>query len=253
MLFPSPLVSGTLLQRYKRFLADVRLDSGDIITATCPNTGSMLGLTSPGTRIWLSTSDSATRKYRHTWEMVEVDLGRGPSLVGINTGHPNKLVAEAIGQGKLEAFAGYRSLRREVKYGRNSRIDILLEDPNRGACYVEIKNVHMMRKHGLAEFPDCVTERGVKHLAELTGMVRQGHRAVMVYLVQRADARRFTFAPDLDPTYAAAFTAAHAAGVEAIALRCRLSSEQIVVDREIPIGARSGTRGSRGTAGASTA
>jgi sugar fermentation stimulation protein A len=247
MQFPSPLVSGTLLQRYKRFLADVRLDSGDMITATCPNTGSMLGLTSPGTRIWLSTSDIPTRKYRHTWEMVEVDLGRGPSLVGINTGHPNKLVAETIGQSKLESLAGYSSLRREVKYGRNSRIDILLEDPDRGACYVEIKNVHMMRKHGLAEFPDCVTERGVKHLAELTDMVRQGHRAVMVYLVQRADARRFAFAQDLDPSYAAAFRTAHAAGVEAIALRCRLSPEQIVVGREIPISARS-MHGSKGAA-----
>jgi sugar fermentation stimulation protein A len=249
MQFASPLVAGTLLQRYKRFLADVRLDSGEMATATCPNTGSMLGLTTPGTRIWLSTSDSPTRKYRHTWEMVEVDLGRGPSLVGINTGHPNKLVAEAIGQGRLKSLAGYRSLRREVNYGRNSRIDILLEDPDRGACYVEIKNVHMMRKHGLAEFPDCVTERGVKHLAELTDMVRQGHRAVMVYLVQRADANRFAFAQDLDPTYAAAFTAAHVAGVEAIALRCQLSSEQIVVDREIPISAGS-VRGSKGARGA---
>ena len=239
MQFPSPLVRGTLLQRYKRFLADVRLDSGETITATCPNTGSMLGLTAPGTRVWLSTSDKPTRKYRHTWEMLEVDIGRGPGLVGINTGHPNRLVAEAIAQGRLEALASYGSLRREVKYGRNSRIDILLEDPVRGVCYVEVKNVHMMRRHGLAEFPDCVTERGVKHLVELTDMVRHGHRAVMVYLVQRADASRFAFAHDLDPTYAAAFAAAHAAGVEAIAVRCRLSAEAIAVDRVIPI--RAGT------------
>jgi sugar fermentation stimulation protein A len=235
MQFPSPLLRGTLIQRYKRFLADVRLDGGETITATCPNTGSMLGLTAPGTRIWLSTSDRPTRKYPHTWEMLEVDLGRGPSLVGINTGHPNKLVAEAIGTGRLASLASYQTLRREVKYGRNSRIDILLEDPAKGTCYVEVKNVHMMRKHGLAEFPDCVTERGVKHLAELTDMVRQGHRAVMIYLVQRADATRFAFARDLDPTYAAAFAAAHAAGVEAIAVRCLLSPEQIVVDREIPL------------------
>lgn len=235
MRFPFPLVPGTLLQRYKRFLADVRLDSGETITATCPNTGSMLGLTAPGTRIWLSTSDSPTRKYRHTWEMVEADLGRGPSLVGINTGHPNRLVADAIVKGMVASLADYAILRREVKYGRNSRIDILLEDPARGACYVEVKNVHMMRRHGLAEFPDCVTERGVKHLAELTEMVRSGHRAVMIYLVQRNDAARFTFAEDLDPTYAAAFLAARAAGVEAFALKCRLSPEEIAVDREIPI------------------
>jgi len=239
MQFPSPLVSGILLQRYKRFLADVRLDSGEVVTATCPNTGSMLGLTAPGTRVWLSTSDKPTRKYRHTWEMLEVDIGRGPGLVGINTGHPNRLVAEAVAQGKLGALANYQGLRREVGYGRNSRIDILLEDPVRGVCYVEVKNVHMMRRHGLAEFPDCVTERGVKHLAELTDMVRQGHRAVMVYLVQRADASRFAFAHDLDPTYAAAFAAAHAAGVEAIAVRCRLSADEIIVDGEIPIRAGS--------------
>lgn len=244
MLFPVPLVPGTLIQRYKRFLADVFLDSGETITATCPNTGSMLGLTTPGTRIWLSASDSPTRKYRHTWELVEVDLGHGPSLVGINTGRPNKLVAGAIAEGKLRSLAGYQALRHEVKYGRNSRVDILLEDPVRGSCYVEVKNVHMMRRHGLAEFPDCVTERGVKHLAELTDMVRQGHRAVMVYLVQRADASRFAFAEDLDPTYAAAFAAAHAAGVEAIAVRCRLSPHQISVEKEIPI-ASAAKRGAR--------
>jgi sugar fermentation stimulation protein A len=235
MRFDNPLVSGTLLQRYKRFLADVRLDSGELVTATCPNTGSMLGLTAPGTRVWLSTSDRATRKYRHTWEMLEVDLGHGARLVGINTGHPNKLVADAIAARSVKPLLGYATLRREVKYGRNSRIDILLEDERKGSCYVEIKNVHMMRRSGLAEFPDCVTERGVKHLVEMAGMVRSGHRAVMVFLVQRQDAERFALAKDLDPTYAAAFDAARAAGVEAIALTCRLSAEEIAVDRQIPI------------------
>src|SRR5689334_7804887 len=126
MHFPTPLVSGTLVQRYKRFLADVRLDTGETITASCPNTGSMIGLKQPGLRVWLSQSDSPTRKYRHTWEMVEADLGKGPALVGINTGHPNRIVSEAIEQGRVKPLAGYASLRREVKYGRNSRIDILL-------------------------------------------------------------------------------------------------------------------------------
>jgi sugar fermentation stimulation protein A len=195
----------------------------------------MLGLTVPGTRIWLSTSDSPTRKYRHTWEMLEVDLGRGPSLVGINTGHPNGLVADAIVAGRLKPLQGYDRLRREVKYGKNSRIDILLEDGAKGSCYVEVKNVHMMRRPGLAEFPDCVTERGVKHLIEMAEMVRQGHRAVMVFLVQRADATRLSLASDLDPTYAAAFATARAAGVEALAARCRLSAEEIAFERAIPI------------------
>jgi sugar fermentation stimulation protein A len=235
MRFETPLVPGRLVQRYKRFLADVVLDTGETVTATCPNTGSMMGLVAPGSRVWLSTSDSPTRKYRHTWELVEADLGKGPSLVGINTGHPNKLVAEAIAGGVVKALGGYPTLRREVKYGKNSRIDILLECATKGLCYVEIKNVHMMRKAGLAEFPDSVTERGAKHLGEMADMVRDGHRAVMVYLIQRPDARSLSLAGDVDPGYIAAFEAAAAAGVEAIALRCRVSPEEIAVERTVPI------------------
>ena len=234
MHFPSSLITGRLVQRYKRFLADVRLDDGDTVTATCPNTGSMMGLKEPGQRVWLSTSDSPTRKYRHTWEMVETDLGGGPTLVGINTGHPNKLVAEAVEAKRIKELAGYASLRREVKYGRNSRIDLLLEDPAKGMCYVEIKNVHMMRKAGFAEFPDSVTERGAKHLAEMSDMVRAGHRAVMVFLIQRGDAKSLTLARDVDPGYGAAFDAAKAAGVETIAVRCKLSTQAITVDKTIP-------------------
>jgi sugar fermentation stimulation protein A len=235
MRLPHPLLRGTLLQRYKRFLADVRLDDGRLVTATCPNTGSMMGLAVPGAVVWLSESTSATRKYPHTWELVEADLGKGPTLVGINTGHPNKLVAEAIEARRVKALAGYSGLRREVKYGVNSRIDLLLECATRGLCYVEIKNVHLSRKHGLAEFPDSVTERGVKHLRELSGMVRAGHRAVMVFLIQRSDVRRLALARDVDPAYGAAFDAAAAAGVEAIALRCRMSAEEILIDRAVPI------------------
>jgi sugar fermentation stimulation protein A len=235
MRFPSPLVRGTLIQRYKRFLTDVRLDDGRLITAVCPNTGSMMGLTTPGSTIWLSESDAPTRKYRFTWEMIEADLGKGPSLVGINTGHPNKLVAEAIAAGRIKALAGYPGARREVKYGKNSRIDLLLDCADKGKCYVEVKNVHLSRKYGLAEFPDSVTERGTKHLAEMSDMVREGHRAVMVYLIQRGEARKLAFARDVDPKYGRAFDAARAAGVEAIALRCRLSTDEIVVDRDVPI------------------
>ena len=235
MIFPSPLVPGTLIQRYKRFLADVRLASGDTVTATCPNTGSMIGLVSPGAPVWLSESDSPTRKYRHTWELVQADLGAGPALVGINTNHPNKLVAEAIAAGSIATLAGYATLRREVRYGINSRIDILLEDPAKATCYVEVKNVHLSRKAGLAEFPDSVTERGAKHLRELSDMVRDGHRAVMVYLVQRSDAQALSFCDDIDPGYVAALVEAQKAGVEAIAVRCRMSPEEIVVDTTIPL------------------
>lgn len=235
MRFPTPLTRGRLIKRYKRFLADVALDTGETVTATCPNTGSMLGLTAPGSVVWLSRSDSPTRKYPHTWEMIEADLGDGPALVGINTNHPNRLVAEAIEARRIKTLAGYQSLRREVKYGEASRIDILLEDPGKGLCYVEIKNVHLMRKPGLAEFPDSVTARGAKHLRELSGMVAQGHRAVMLYLVQRTDAKRFSLAHDLDPAYAAAFAEAADAGVEAVAYACRLSPDEIELDKAIRI------------------
>jgi len=235
MRFPTPLVPGRLVQRYKRFLADVDLDSGERVTATCPNTGSMMGLVAPGSRVWLSESDSPTRKYRHTWELVEADLGAGPAIVGINTGHPNKLVQEAIEGGLVPGLKGFPVLKREQKYGVNSRIDILLECPKKGLCYVEVKNVHLSRKAGLAEFPDSVTERGVKHLQELTAMVAAGHRAVMVYLVQRSDAKRLAFAEDIDKAYVAALRTAMAAGVEAVALACRISPEEIAVARKIPL------------------
>jgi sugar fermentation stimulation protein A len=235
MRFDAPLVPGTLIKRYKRFLADVTLDSGETITASCPNTGSMMGLTTPGNRVWLSTSDSPTRKYRHTLEVIE-DITHGDAcLVGINTNHPNRIVAEAISDGRLTPLKGYDSLRREVKYGANSRIDILLEDEKKGRAYVEIKNVHLLRKKGLAEFPDSVTSRGAKHLGELADMVREGHRAVMLFLIQRPDATRIALADDIDPAYGEAFDAAIAAGVEPLAYRCVITPDAIAIDKKIKI------------------
>jgi len=235
MNFPTPLLRGTLIQRYKRFLADVRLGDGAVVTATCPNTGSMMGLKGPGQVVWLSTSNSPTRKYRHTWELVEHDLGKGPALVGVNTSHPNKIVTEAIVAGKLLSLGGYAVLERERKYGKNSRIDILLSDPAKGLAYVEVKNVHMSRRAGRAEFPDSVTERGTKHLGELSDMVRAGHRAVMVYLIQRSDVTALSLARDVDPVYVAAFETAQAAGVEMLALRCKMSTDGIGADKLVPI------------------
>jgi len=235
MRLPPPLLRGTLIERYKRFLADVRLDDGRQITASCPNTGSMLGLATPGATVWLSESANPARKYPYTWELVEADLGAGPTLVGINTGHPNRLVAEALEARRIRSLAGYPALRREVRYGRNSRIDILLECPKRGLCYVEIKNVHLSRRHGLAEFPDSVTARGAKHLVEMSEMVCNGHRAVMVFLIQRGDAIKLALARDVDPNYGQAFDAAVRAGVEAIALRCRMSLLEITVEKAIPM------------------
>ncbi|WP_299820944.1 DNA/RNA nuclease SfsA [uncultured Roseibium sp.] len=232
MKFPEPLVCGRLVKRYKRFLADVVLDEdGAEITAHCANPGSMLGLKEPGSRVWLSRSDNPKRKLKYSWEVMEAD----GALVGINTAHPNKLVEEALEAGRIAPLAGYHSLKREVKYGKNSRIDILLEGEGGSRVYVEVKNVHLMRQKGLAEFPDSVTARGAKHLAELADMVGQGHRAAMVFLVQRPDCDQISLAGDIDPTYAAAFDVAKAAGVEVYAIGCDVRLDGIDAVRPVTI------------------
>jgi sugar fermentation stimulation protein A len=228
-------VPATLIRRYKRFLADVRLPGGEEITAHVANPGAMTGLAAPGARVWLSKSDNPKRKLPWSWELVEVDFGGGPELVGVNTGHPNGIIAEALAAGLIPELAGYASARREVKYGKNSRVDVLLENAGRPPCYVEIKNVHLMRRQGLAEFPDAVTERGAKHLDELTAMVAAGCRAVMLFLIQIGSAERFALAADIDPTYARAFARARAAGVEAIAYRCAITADGIDCAHPVPI------------------
>jgi sugar fermentation stimulation protein A len=235
MRFTAPLVPATLVRRYKRFLADVALPGGETVTAHCANPGSMIGLAAPGAPVWLSRSQNPKRKLGHSWELVEVDLGSGAELVGINTTNPNALAAEATAAGLIPELSGYRSFRREVKYGRNSRVDFLLEEPGRPPCYVEVKNVHLMRQKGLAEFPDAVTKRGAKHLQELAAMAAAGARAVMLFLVQIASAERFALARDIDPAYGLQFDLARAQGVEALARRCRLSRDAIEVAEAIAI------------------
>lgn len=232
MKFSAPLVSGRLVKRYKRFLADVLLDAdGSAVTAHCANPGSMLGLKEPGARVWLSASDNPKRKLKYSWEVIEAD----GALVGINTAHPNALVEEALAAGRLEALKGYAALRREVKYGKNSRVDILLEGAGGEKTFVEVKNVHLMRRPGLAEFPDSVTARGAKHLAELADMVAEGHRAAMVFLVQRPDCTRLSLASDIDPAYAAAFAEAARAGVEVYAIGCDVRLDGIDAMRPVEV------------------
>ena len=224
MKFSTPLVKGTLARRYKRFMADIVLETGDKITAHCANSGSMLGVTDEGAEVWVSLADNPKRKLKYTWELIRV----GDSLVGINTSLPNKLAQESIENGVVEELQGYANLRREVKYGKKSRIDILLEDPVRPDCYVEVKNV-TLRRNKLAEFPDAVTARGTKHLGELANQVAAGDRGVMYYITQREDCDTFTVARDIDPAYAAALEKAVAAGVEVICYSCKLTPEGIQV------------------------
>ncbi len=235
MRFGTPLIPAMLARRYKRFLADVMLESGEMLTVHVPNPGAMTGLARPYSRVWLSDSNNLMRTLRHTWELVETDLGSGPELVGVNTVQPNLLTAEALGASLIPDLRDYSSMRREVKYGTNSRADFLLEDLKRPSCYLEVKNVHLMRRPRLAEFPDSVTARGAKHLDELAAMAEAGARSVLLFVVQISSADRFTIARDIDPAYAAAFDRARAKGVEMLAWRCKISVDGIEIAAPVPV------------------
>jgi sugar fermentation stimulation protein A len=235
MRFHSKLIPATLARRYKRFLADVVLESGEMLTVHVANPGAMTGLDRPFSKVWLSDSGNPQRKLPFSWELVETDLGSGPELVGVNTTLPNALVADILEAGLIPELRYYASVRREVKYGANSRVDFLLESPTRPPCYLEIKNVHLMRKPRLAEFPDCPTERGAKHLDELAGVIATGARAVTLYVIQIASANRFAIARDIDRAYAAALGRAREAGVEMLAWRCAVTLQGIDITEPVPI------------------
>lgn len=232
MTFDQPLVPGTLIRRYKRFLADVEMTDGTVVTAHTPNTGSMLGCCTPGSKVWLSESDKPGRKYRHGWELVEA----APEvLVGINTGLANHLVSEAVTGGVITELQGYAGLRREVPYGNeSSRIDLLLEDGPRPDCYVEVKNV-TLAEDSVAWFPDAVSKRGSKHLRELEAVSRQGGRGVIVFCVQRGDASEFRPADHIDGEYGATLRRALDGGVEALAYRARVSDRCITLETPLPV------------------
>ena len=229
MLLPEQLYHGTLLRRYQRFLADVELDDGTLVTAHTPNTGSMQGCARPGSRVLLSKSANPGRKYPHSWELVHAD----GVWIGINTMLPNRLVWEGIENGTVAELAGYTQIRGEVPYGSGSRIDLLLSGAL-GLCYVEVKNVTLV-DDGLARFPDAVTARGQKHLKELMEVVRQGHRAVNFFVVQRGDGDRVSPADQIDPAYGALLREAAAAGVELIAYRALVTPSEIRLDQRLPV------------------
>ena len=232
MRFQTPLIPATLIRRYNRFLADIRFDDGREAVAHCPNPGSMMGLKEAGLRIWLEPNDDPKRKLRFAWRLVELP---GGGMAGIDATAPNRIVAEALAEGRIGELAGYGRVRPEQRYHENSRIDFLLTGEGRPDTYVEVKNVHLRRNGDWAEFPDCVTARGAKHLRALEWVVAKGGRAVMLYLVQRTDCARFRLAADLDPDYAKAFDAARSAGVEMLCYGTRIDATGVWLDRPLPI------------------
>lgn len=232
MRFQTQLIPARLIRRYKRFLSDMELDNGQQVVAHCPNPGAMTGLAEPGQRCWLEPSNNPKRKLGFGWRLVELQDG---GWAGIDTSVPNRVVKEALENRAVPELAAYGTARPEVRYGRRSRIDFLLSEPGLQDAYLEVKNVHLRRQDDWAEFPDSVTERGARHLDELAAMVSQGHRAIMLYIVQRTDCSRFRLAADIDPVYAAAFAKARSCGVEAFCYDTRIDRDSVTIRKNLPV------------------
>ncbi len=232
MRFQTPLVPARLIRRYKRFLADIQLEDGTEVTAHCANPGSMMGLKEPGIKIWVEPNDDPKKKLKYGWRLVDHENGH---FTGVDTSLPNRALRAAIMAHEVPELSNYGTVRPEQKYGENSRIDFLLQEEGLADAYVEVKSVTLSRQPGLAEFPDSVTARGTKHIRELTRMAHQGHRAIVFYLVQRTDCNQMMLARDIDPTYAEAFAAARAAGVETFAYDTYITPEAITLGRRVSV------------------
>ena len=223
------LTPGVLLKRYKRFLADVKLDTGEIVTAHCPNTGSMKGCSEPGRTVYLSSHNNPKRKYKYTWELIAMPT----SLVGVNTLVPNRLVFKSIDQKLIPELSRYNRIQREVKIGEHSRIDLMLTKGGAKRCYIEIKNCTLVNE-AIAQFPDAVTSRGLKHIIELENLAKAGHRSMMFYFIQRMDARGFRPADHIDPEYGRRLRQAVEKGIEVLAYDVRIDLQGIELNNKIP-------------------
>ncbi|MAQ81818.1 MAG: DNA/RNA nuclease SfsA [Maritimibacter sp.] len=232
MQFATPLVPARLIRRYKRFLADVRLEDGTEVTAHCPNPGSMMGLADPGMRIWLEPNDDPKKKLKYGWRLVEHDTG---DFTGIDTAVPNRMLKDALIARAVPGLAAYDQVRPEVKYGEKSRVDFLLSANGLPDAYVEVKSVTLLRQPGVAEFPDAKTTRGARHMAELAAMVAEGHRAYALFLVQRTDAQMVRIAHDIDPAYGQALRDAETAGVGILAHACGITPKGVTLGPELPV------------------
>ena len=231
MKFSNKLIKAKFVKRYKRFFSDHILEDGKLVTAHCPNTGAMTGVAKEGITSWLSPSNNPKRKLKWTWELTQ----ENNTIVGVNTHSPNKIIQEAINNNEIKELLNYKTLKREVSYGSNSRIDIFLQDEKKIDCYVEIKNVHLSRVKGIAEFPDGITSRGTKHLKELANVAQSGCRAVMLYLIQRNDCNFFKIAVDIDEVYAKEFINALNVGVEVICIDTILNTNGISIGKNIQL------------------
>ncbi|MDI5920234.1 DNA/RNA nuclease SfsA [Halomonas sp. LR5S13] len=236
MEYPA-LVPGTLLRRYKRFLADVRLDDGREVVAHCPNTGSMRAVNVPGCRVWLSPSDKPARKLAWTWELIELPQPDGTSAAAsVHTGRANRVVEEALRSGRIEELAGHAAIRREATVA-GSRLDFRLDDPERGSTFVEVKQVTLREADGHGYFPDAVSVRGRKHLEALAALAAQGHRAVLLFCVAHESIEDVAPASHLDPAYAASLREVAGLGVEVMARRC-----EVIREAGVPVAIRLGRR-----------
>lgn len=224
------LIYGTLIKRYHRFLADVKLTSGEVVTAHCPNSGTMKECSQPGRPVYLSVHDNPKRKLKYTWEMIKMPT----SLVGVNTMVPNRLVKKSIEEGRVEQLTGYENIKPEIKVPGGSRLDLLLTKGKNEKCFVEIKNCTLV-KDGIAYFPDAVTARGRKHLVELQNLISKGNRCAMFFLVQRMDAKAFTTADHIDPAYGKEFRKAKNRGVEVIVYDVVMDLNNIILGKKIPL------------------
>jgi|TARA_B110001454_G_C12722248_1_gene435225 sugar fermentation stimulation protein A len=228
-IYKDSFLTGKLIKRYKRFFADVQLDNGEIVTAHCPNTGSMMGLLDKGNKVFLSESDNKKRKLKYTLEIIKIN----GTHIGVNTHRANRIVEDAINKNKISSIKKNMNLKREVKYGENSRIDFFLSNLSGEEIYIEVKNVTLSLNKNLAEFPDAVTERGSKHLVELTKITKRKKRAIMLYLVQRDDCDKFKIANNIDPTYSANLKKAIKSGVEVFCYKCSFKKNNITLDKKI--------------------
>lgn len=236
LAFSPPLLKGTLVKRYKRFLADVLLETGELVCAHCPNTGAMLGLAEPGVPVWLSQSDRPARKLKYTWELVEDPEAR---FIGVNTGNPNALVKKLLELGGIPEFSAYPHVKTEVYAEPGSRLDFFLQgsggvDPADLGCYIEVKNAHFKQAEQ-ALFPDSPTQRGAKHMEVLERLVQRGFRAFVLYIIQRQDCSSFSLAANIDPAYTKAATQAFERGVQPLAYSCKISPLGIELGARLPV------------------